>query len=274
LAVKASLRARSAGRGAPLILACAAVLVWWHAGGTLAAPYTSAAAPTAAPVPAPTAAEVAAAIAKLRADPKLGTTKKTRRLRRAQNSTPPPQTPPPGWLHWLADAIAWVAGAARALLWVAAILAVGILGLYIARFVQLRRKTAQPAGLVTPTHVRELDIRPESLPENIGPTALGIWEHGEHRAALALLYRGLLSRLAHTHSVPIHDSTTEGECLQLATANLSPTRVTYIARLIQVWQRAVYGNISPTCEEVRFLCSGFAAAVDAPPETATVERAA
>ena len=43
---------------------------------------------------------------------------------------------------------------------------------------------------VAPSHVRDLDIRPESLPDDVGAAALALWQRGEQRAALALLYRG------------------------------------------------------------------------------------
>jgi hypothetical protein len=244
----------------------------------LTAPLLTAAATAAAEEPQtgpPTREQVAAAVEKLKTDPNLGTDKKTRKL--VRNSQPDQNTPPttsPSWLRWIADAFAWLAGTARALLWVAGILLVGILALYIKRFVESRGERSVPLRFAMPTHVRDLDIRPESLPDDIGGAALELWERGEHRAALALLYRGLLSRLAHVHGVPIRDSSTEGDCLNLAAAHLPAERSAYVGRLIRVWQRAVYGNIEPTSEEFQSLGAGFSAAVDTPPQTAAVERAA
>jgi hypothetical protein len=222
----------------------------------------------------PTPAEVATAVAKLKADPNLGATRTTRKL--VRNSAAEPATPQesPSWLHWIADAFEWFAGTARALLWVAGILLAGILGLYIKRFVESRGEPSVPLRFSLPTHVHDLDIRPESLPDDIGGAALELWERGEHRGALALLYRGLLSRLAHVHGVPIRDSTTEGDCLTLAAAHLPATRSEYAGRLIRVWQRAVYGNTEPTAEEFHALCAGFAAAAHSPVTSATVEQAA
>jgi hypothetical protein len=209
----------------------------------------------------PTREQVAAAVAKLKADPNLGVTKKTRKLVRNSRTQQQPNTSAasPGWLQWIGDAFAWLAGAARALLWVAGILLVAILALYIKRFVESRGARSIPLRLSTPTHVRDLDIRPESLPDDIGGNALELWNRGEHRAALALLYRGLLSRLAHVHRVPIRDSSTEGDCLALAAAHLPGTGAAYVGRLIRVWQRAVYGNIEPATEEFNSLSADFAA---------------
>ena len=175
---------------------------------------------TAAEGPQPTREQVASAVEKLKADPNLGVDQKTRKL--VRNSRPEPNAPQtsPGWLNWIADAFRWLASTARALLWVAGILLAGILGLYIKRFVESRGERSVPLRFSMPTHVRDLDIRPESLPDDVGGAALELWERGEHRAALALLYRGLLSRLAHLHAVPIRDSSTEGDCLALAATHL------------------------------------------------------
>jgi hypothetical protein len=125
-----------------------------------------------------------------------------------------------------------------------------------------------------PTHVRDLDIRPESLPDDVGGAALELWERGEHRAALALLYRGVLSRLAHLHAVPIRDSTTEGDCLALAAIHLPAAAASYAERSIRVWQRAVYGNAEPTADEFHYLGTTFASALDMPPATIAVEQVA
>jgi hypothetical protein len=142
------------------------------------------------------------------------------------------------------------------------ILLAGILGLYIKRFLELRGGGPSAISLAMPTHVRDLDIRPESLPDDIGAGALEIWGRGQHRAALALLYRGVLSRLAHVHGVPIRDASTEGDCLSLANAHLPAQPAAYVTRLIRVWQRAVYGNADPTDEEMRALCGAFAESLD------------
>ena len=212
----------------------------------------------------PTDEQVKAAIAKLEQDPNLGKLEKAHRLHWKSQTDDKPANDEPGgaWLEWLAGALDWFATTARALLWVMGVLLAGILGLYIKRFLELRGPQTSAKPLVMPTHVRDLDIRPESLPDDIGAAALGIWERREHRTALALLYRGALSRLAHVHGVPIRDSSTEGDCLALANAHLVAQPAAYVGRLIRVWQRAVYGNADPADEEMRTLCEGFAQALD------------
>ena len=213
---------------------------------------------------APTRQDILTAVEKLRTDPNLGVSQK-RRMLKFNNSNPDrpkEQTTAPSWLSWVGDAFGWVASTARVLVWVMAILLAGILGLAIKRLIDSRGERIRPIAFSMPTHVQDLDIRPESLPEDIGGAALELWGRGDHRAALALLYRGLLSRLAHTHGVPIRDSSTEGDCLVLAAARLSSQQAAYTAQLIRLWQRAVYGKTDPSEDEFRALSTGFAAAVE------------
>lgn len=223
----------------------------------------------------PTEAQVNAALAKIKEDPNLGVTRKRHRLKWKTKEAQQATNPRGGeWLQWLADAISWFGTTARLLLWVIGILAAGLLGLFIKRFLEVRGVGPSALRVVTPTHVRDLDIRPESLPEDIGASALAMWERGERRPALALLYRGSLSRLAHVHGVPIRDSSTEGDCLQLASAHLQAAPSAYVTRLIRAWQRAVYGSADPTEEAMRALCTEFADALDKPAGAATLTEQA
>ena len=117
---------------------------------------------------------------------------------------------------------------------------------------------------VAPSHVSDLDIRPESLPADIGAAARALWDRNERRAALALLYRGLLSRLVHVHRLPIRDSSTEGDCrLRLPKHIFRARAASYTSRLVRVWQRAVYGREDIQTAAVHDLCDGFSATLDA-----------
>jgi len=91
-----------------------------------------------------------------------------------------------------------------------------------------------------------------------------LWDRGDTRAALALLYRGLLSRLAHVYEVPIRDSSTEGDCLLLAGRVLEARRAEYATRLVRTWQRAIYGGLSIDAAVVYELCDSFDQHLDKP----------
>ncbi len=204
---------------------------------------------------APTEAEVLDALERVRADPNLSTQRKTRTLRWAQEEQP--QQEQSGVLRWLRDFFGWFAQLSRALVWVVGGLLALALVWSIARMLGKIGPVSTPKRVDAPTHVHDLDIRPESLPDDIGAAAWAAWQQGDQRGALALLYRGLLSRLVHVHRVPIRDSTTEGDCLALAAKHLSATQHGYVARLIRTWQRAIYGGHEADANDVQALCADF-----------------
>jgi Domain of unknown function (DUF4129) len=211
----------------------------------------------------PQAAEIDRAVAKVKADPNLATEQTIKTLKWRSSSESKPFSFP-DWLRWTVDLFQWIERSARALVWFAAAVLAGLLGVYISRiFRALDRRQAADAAFIAPTHVRDLDIRPETLPDDIGAAARALWDQGDHRAALALLYRGMLSRLAHVHHVPIRHSSTEGDCLALVAGSLAVARYEYAAGLIRVWQRSVYGRETVAAAAVHELCDGFAAALDA-----------
>lgn len=234
--------------------------------------------PPAAPVdgarPAPE--QIDAALAEVKADPNI-TSERTVHTLRWRSSEPGEA---PGWLtglyallRWIVGFFNWVAQGGRVLFWVVLAVLAAMLAVYLARVLRLHGAANLPKRFVAPSHVRDLDIRPESLPDDVGRTAAALWNRGEHRAALALLYRGLLSRLVHAHGVPIRDSSTEGDCLALAAPRVSAARNSYAVRLVRVWQGAVYGTEHPSSDEVLALCDDFARVLDVQAEIGAPARA-
>lgn len=221
----------------------------------------------------PSSIEIAKAVETVKKDPNLSTemTIKTLRWTGKRKSDTAKRSEWP-LLAWLRDFVRWFERSSRLLMWAGVAILAAWLALTIVRLVRGRESREQPSDtFVAPTHVRDLDIRPEALPPNIGAAARALWDRGDHRAALALLYRGLLSRLVHAHRVPIRDSSTEGDCLALAADHLTEaSRRDYASRLIRIWQRAVYGSQDPTSAAVYDLCDEFTAALD----LAALDRAA
>ena len=216
-----------------------------------------------------------AAVKTLREDPNLSGEKTERVLRwkdakkkeRKLDSTP-------AWLKWLEGFFAWLNEAGRVLVWVLGGIAVVLVLLAVKRWLDVRGDALLRARLDLPTHVRDLDIRPESLPDDVGAAAWQRWRAATdweaRRAALSLLYRGALSRLVHVHGVPIRGSSTEGECVTLARVAFARTgdetaaeRARYVGQLVEVWQRAVYGLRAPSDNTVQALCLQFGSALNA-----------
>lgn len=220
--------------------------------------------PAAQQAPAPNAIDarrIADALATVKSDPNLGgeRTMKMLRWREQQRKA----TATPAWLSWIVGLFAWLMQSARYLVWVGVAVLAGWLGVYIWRALRSRAAAAEKAdAFVPPTHVRNLDIRPESLPPNVGAAAKKLWDRGDHRGALSLLYRGLLSRLTHVHRVPIVDSSTEGDCLVLLSGRVTPRTGAYATQLVDAWRTFVYGGADTPQPAVYALCDAFAGALD------------
>jgi Domain of unknown function (DUF4129) len=233
----------------------------------------AAAAPAEPSQPAPPAAsapltreQVDAAARSLRDIPTLTGSHTARRLHLKPDDEPARQRErdTPQWLRWLGDFMQWFNEAGRWLMWLGLALALAWLLLRLKRWLGGRGPAGAEAALALPTQVRGLDIRPDTLPDDVGAAAWALWQRGQARACLSLLYRGALSALVHGHGVPIRASSTEGDCLLLAEPRVAAATLVYLRGLIGVWAQAVYAARTPSAEQVRPLCEGFAVLRPAP----------
>jgi len=241
---------------------CAYVAAGLFAAALAGAPAAAAAQPPPADAGRPGDADLSQALDAVKADPNLSPERKVRTLRWTGAQQQAPRAP---WLLWLLQTAMWAADSARRLAWIVGGVLLALVIVHLIRTRSGRRGGGAAIVFNPPTHVRDLDIRPETLPADIGGTARALWDAGDRRAALALLYRGLLSRLIHVHRVPIRHSSTEGDCLELAARHLADTPRQYSAGLIRAWQRSVYGGEELQTPLVQALCDSFAAALDGRP---------
>lgn len=114
-------------------------------------------------------------------------------------------------------------------------------------------------GFVPAEEICGLDIRPESLPADIPASVLALWRDGQQRAALALLYRASVSRLAHRHALELAAGFTEGDCQQAARAavrngQLSAEAGDHFTELTRIWQAAAYADRWPETATLELLC--------------------
>lgn len=198
-----------------------------------------------------------AAAERVRQHPDLGGKRKVSTLRLRDTDRKKKDEKPESSWSWLNQFGRWLSGTARVLAWVAGFVLVALFLVGVRRWVLVRRGAALKPRSELPSHVQSLDIRPESLPDAIGLAAARLWQRGEHRAALSLLYRGALSRLVHAHGVPIRAASTEGECIALAAQRLDAPRTDFFARLVGAWQLTVYAARLPEGSQVLALCQEF-----------------
>ncbi|MFL6697657.1 MAG: hypothetical protein ACJ8GJ_10860 [Vitreoscilla sp.] len=253
--------------------ACAAACAWGAAaasaqGADASADAASAAGPaSSAPATAdPRAARIEAAVEALRADPLLSGKHKERRLRwdddEPEKKAPAKDRIDPSILAWLGSLVRFINETSRFLLWGIAAVLVALALVSARHLVQLRAfRRAKAASAVS--HVRDLDVRPESLPDDVGAAAWALWQAGQVPAALSLLYRGALSRMIHRFQVPITASATEGECLALARGRMEPGALRYATQLVRAWEASIYGGRGLSLAMGEALCTGFGERLDA-----------
>jgi hypothetical protein len=175
---------------------------------------------------------------------------------------------------WLIDWVRWLSRGGRGLVWVLGAIVVALLLVFAWRWARVRADAERERSALRPSHVGDLDIRPESLPDDIGAAALALLARGEHRAALSLLYRGALSRLVHDHGVEIGAASTEGECLNLVRRAMPASVAAFFERLVRIWQAEVYAGRPADAAGIRALCEPFDAHLGAPRASVPAARAA
>ena len=204
-------------------------------------------------------------------DPLLGGSHMERKLQFKSDDKPDEDDTKPGKPRepsWFDGFAVWLAESGRLLMWLLGAIAVVMLLVGARRWFFVHGGFAGRKPAVLPSHVRDLDIRPESLPDDIAGAARALWQRGEHRAALSLLYRGALSRLVHDHAVPIRAASTEGDCVTLARRVLAAEAGAFFEQLVQAWLLLVYGARTPDDAVVMSLCDGFDTRLPAMPKTA------
>lgn len=110
------------------------------------------------------------------------------------------------------------------------------------------------------TEVGGLDIRPESLPNDVSASARELWKNGQQRAAIALLYRATLSRLVNTHGMQISQGSTENDCLRLAHIahrlnEFDASRLHIVETCTTTWLSAAYAHRFPA--DIEQLCQDW-----------------
>ncbi len=221
----------------------------------------------------PSRQDVQTVLQAIKADPELGGTQLEKRLRLKKTDEKKPEPPDSNILRWLRDLFEWIGSTARLLVWVLAFVAVALLLVGLQRWMRVRGQALAGPRPVLPSHVRNLDIRPDSLPDAIGAAAAALWNEGAHLPALSVLYRGTLSRLVHVHAVPIRAASTEDECAALARRQLPTAPGEFVTTLVAAWQLAVYGARLPDTDSVMRLCSDFDLRLSPVPSIATNKAA-
>lgn len=138
-------------------------------------------------------------------------------------------------------------------------LAIGLILLLVHRekWLRLVWRTAPKPRVSAPERLFGLDIRPQSLPEDVVLSARLAWEAGRHREALSLLYRGALAALVHGQGIEFAEGDTERDCLRTLQPRVGEPLYEHFSRLTQAWQLVAYAHRRPADEAVYALCDSW-----------------
>jgi len=170
--------------------------------------------------------------------------------------------------QWLKNLLGWLdgrhldtlAGVIEVLLWGALIAALGWLIWRYREFLQafVSRRPGLPTRRkpAAPSQVFGLDLNRETLPNDIAASAEQLWL-SEPRAALGLLYRGLLSHLLHDFDLTLKAADTENQILKRIEQLQRPDLLAYSRNLTAHWQNMAYGHRVPAAHLQAELCNGW-----------------
>ena len=104
------------------------------------------------------------------------------------------------------------------------------------------------------THIAGLDIRRESLPDNLDQAVMAEAQRGNYREALSLLYRGTLSRLACAAEFAVLPGATESEVLAYCReSHPDLPGVVLLGEVTDLWIKAAWGHRFPDLEQIQQL---------------------
>lgn len=103
-----------------------------------------------------------------------------------------------------------------------------------------------------------MDIRADSLPSDVPLAARELWQQGQRRSAVALLYRASLSRLVERFGCQFREGDTERQCLAQVRELNREALYSGFARLSSAWQYTAYGSIPPSDSSFSALCTDWA----------------
>ncbi len=97
-------------------------------------------------------------------------------------------------------------------------------------------------------------VRADEVFGDVPAEALRLWQAGDHRGALGLLYRGTLHELARRHRLDLGGALTEGECVRLVRSQVAGEAPDYLKKVTLCWQGLAYAHRVPDETLVHALC--------------------
>ncbi len=147
----------------------------------------------------------------------------------------------------------WLARAVEVLAWT---LLMGFLAALAWRLAKRLPRVGPPSTAATAMALDDIASLPEPLAPTAAMAAWRLWQAGQPREALGLLYRSSLAGLRARYGLPFSPGATEDECLRLIGTSLAdrPELVHFLTRLTRHWQATAYAHRLPDSPAVQELC--------------------
>ncbi len=105
-----------------------------------------------------------------------------------------------------------------------------------------------------PSSMFGLDIKQDSIPEDVIQAARSAWSSDQPRDAVAILLRSSLILLLHEHNCRFFDSDTEAECCDRIDQQAPQAVSVYMRKLVTAWQSIAYAHVAPSDAVFDQLC--------------------
>ena len=155
-----------------------------------------------------------------------------------------------GGFNWLGNGFGFLL---QNVLWILLAIALVLLLPYLLRLFGALEPRVKSARRVEDLSLFDAEVA-ETLPADIAEAVTQLWQQGNRRGALALLYRAGVLRLCDRLGQPLPTGATESECLRMARdlAEADGHRVLFPA-LVRHWQGIAYASREPSWIDVQSL---------------------
>ena len=199
---------------------------------------------------------VAAAMRGVRSDPAFGHDETRWAWHYRASLTP--QNRPTLELSWLAALVHFLATVFE---WGGRVL-VALILLAILRLVLRawpKARAIRPQGGVRPERIPGVDVRHDTLPDDVVAAARRHIASGEVSQAISLLYRACLVQLIDRAHIEFAPGDTEEKCIARVTDRIRPGACAYFIDLVEAWRACAYAHRTLSSAQVATLCDEWSA---------------
>ena len=165
-------------------------------------------------------------------------------------------------ISWLNALVEFISMLIEAALWIVPVVILFYLYRYREYWMNLiQRKEHKPAESELPETLFGLDMRQESLADNIEKAADDLWQQKQYRQAVSLLYRGALTSLFKAYRFELPAGATEEDCIELIGKSMQggaggnvEQRYARFKQLTAVWVAIAYAHKLPDDKVFQQIC--------------------